>query len=169
ITTGTFIEGNMSTGMRATLLTPSTKTMRQATMIRYGVRMAKPDMQLVPLREWSAGSAGSRQTGLYFLSVMKFGMVAGNDDVAWIRSGEDLDILRRLDAGVYFLCPHYTITTDKEEPLVVSRAIDGPGGNRTGIGGLCRTQSYLGIHSGNQRQLGVLDIDLRSHRPCRHL
>ena len=101
--------------------------------------MAKPDMQLVPLRDWSAGSAGSRQTGLYFLSVTKFGMVAGNDDVAWIRSGEDLDILRRLDAGVYFLCPHYTVATNKKELLVVSRAIDGPGRNRIGIRGLCRT------------------------------
>src|ERR1035438_9933856 len=39
-----FIEGNMSMGMRARLVTPTTAMNRQMTTMKYGLRMAKPDM-----------------------------------------------------------------------------------------------------------------------------
>src|ERR1035441_1727729 len=39
-----FIEGNISMGMRARLVTPTTAMNRQMTTMKYGLRMAKPDM-----------------------------------------------------------------------------------------------------------------------------
>src|SRR5665811_1095032 len=38
------IAGNMSTGMRASVLTPSTATIKHRTTMKYGLRIAKPDM-----------------------------------------------------------------------------------------------------------------------------
>jgi hypothetical protein len=43
-TTGMFMDGNISTGMRKRLLRPSTVITRQATTIKYGVRMENPDI-----------------------------------------------------------------------------------------------------------------------------
>jgi hypothetical protein len=45
-TTGILIGGNKSTGIRMRLVTPTTQTMRQMTMMRYGRRMAKRDMAM---------------------------------------------------------------------------------------------------------------------------
>ena len=42
-----FMAGNMSTGMRARLVTPTTAMIRQTTTMKYGFRMAKEDMLLV--------------------------------------------------------------------------------------------------------------------------
>ena len=36
--------GNMSTGIRTRLVTPTTAITRQTTTIKYGLRMAKRDM-----------------------------------------------------------------------------------------------------------------------------
>ena len=47
-TTGILIAGNKSTGIRTRLVTPTTQVMRQRTMMRYGRRMAKRDMEM----EW---------------------------------------------------------------------------------------------------------------------
>ena len=38
------MDGNMSTGMRARLVTPTTAMTRQMTTMKYGLRMAKPDI-----------------------------------------------------------------------------------------------------------------------------
>ena|SRR5579885_4605 len=54
-TTGMLMPGNRSTGMRTRLLTPTTTTIRQATMMKYGYRRENLDMTHEPIhqiREW---------------------------------------------------------------------------------------------------------------------
>jgi len=39
-----FMAGNISTGMRAKLVIPTTEMIRQMTTMKYGLRMAKRDI-----------------------------------------------------------------------------------------------------------------------------
>ena len=43
-TTGMFMAGNMSTGMRTSVATPTTATIRQRTTMKYGFLMANRDI-----------------------------------------------------------------------------------------------------------------------------
>src|SRR5437016_3609222 len=44
------MDGNISTGRRTRLTVPTTAIMRQTTMMKYGLRMEKPDMLVGLLR-----------------------------------------------------------------------------------------------------------------------
>ena len=96
-------------------------------------------------------------------------MAAGDHNVANLHSGENLDKLRRLYSGLYFVNSYNTDAVNEKESLVVSRAIDGVRWNRGRIISLCCSEHYLCVHPGNQIQLRVFHIDFRSHRSRRHL
>ena len=66
---------------------------------------------------------------------MEIGTAAGNHHISCIDSGENLDILRRLDAGVYIARLYLARAVNQKEPLAVSRAIDSLGWNRSSIRG----------------------------------
>ncbi len=51
-TTGMLMVGNRSTGMRTRLVMPTTAVIRQATMMKYGKRIANRDMAASLSREW---------------------------------------------------------------------------------------------------------------------
>src|ERR1700684_3856211 len=92
---------------------------------------------------------GGRQEGLNFLPFMEVGTATGDHDVPYIDSGENLDILRRLNAGVQLSCLHIAGVVNHKEPLAVSRSINSLGWNRSSIHGLRCAQLYLRVHTGD--------------------
>src|SRR5215469_5418118 len=86
-----FMAGNISTGMRARLVIPTTAMMRQTTTMKYGFRMAKLDMLLI-----RGGHRG--HFWLHFLAGLKAAMTPENDQIAFVQSRADFHLIGGFDS-----------------------------------------------------------------------
>src|ERR1700679_3050983 len=92
--------GNMSTGMRAVLLAPSTTIIKQTTIIRYGVRIAKRDIgRAFKFSREVRRDPALMKAGLNFFAGLKSGMTSYDDSVARLNSRHNLNELRILNSG----------------------------------------------------------------------
>src|ERR1051325_8668604 len=155
--------GNMSTGIRTRLVTPTTAITRQTTTIKYGLRMAKRDMaeSLNYLRR-----AHCRKLGPNFLPRLETGPRTDHDQISLLETGPHLDLGRRFESE--FHLPDVNAVIRRDDRHLSRRRIaprlDGRNRNSDYVVPGGDGKVPLRIHPGDESAIRVGHVALGVHR-----
>ena len=150
----------MSTGIRTTLVSPSTQTNRQMTMIRYGCRTANEGIEVTYLHFWWARpSFGETSSpGLYCPRLPKITDSFSSRPEVISTSVADCSPKVTLRLSILFPGP-----TTMTIPFPFFRGLDCLDRHGQNIRGGVEGNLYGGVHSGNQFVFGIRNIHFGMH------